>query len=131
MNAQVNVGDELKLLEFGPVTTVDFVRWTAAVDDYNPIHYDLEIAKDNGLPHVIMQGPFKLSLMIRAFEEWTGKLGSVSSISCRYTSLDVPGNVLVFSATVTDVGAEEVSFTWQCKNQKEAVTAKGEAKVRV
>lgn len=131
MNSKVSVGDELKLLEFGPVTTEDFVRWTAAVDDYNPIHYDQEIAKNNGLPNVIMQGPYKLSLMIRALEEWVGKLGCVTSISCKYTSMDVPGNVLTFAITVTDVGTDEISCKWQCTNQKEAVTATGNAKVRV
>ncbi len=131
MNPQVKVGDELRLMEFGPVTTEDFVRWTAAVDDYNPIHYDQDIAKSNGLPNVIMQGPFKLSLMIRALEEWIGNLGCVSDISCRYTSLDVPGNVLVFSITVTDVFNQEIACKWKCTNSKDVVTANGEAKIRI
>ncbi len=131
MKPQVQVGDNLKLLEFGPVTTEDFVRWTAAVDDYNPIHYDLEIARNNGLPNVIMQGPFKLSLMIRAFEEWIGRLGCVSKISCRYTSLDVPGNVLTLSCTITEVSADEITCKWQCTNSKELITAAGEAIVQI
>ncbi len=130
MNSQVHVDDKLNLLEFGPVTSEDFVRWTAAVDDYNPIHYDQQIARNNGLQSVIMQGPFKLSLMIRALEEWTGKLGCVLNISCKYTSLDVQNNVLTFSVAVTDVSNDEIACKWKCTNSIGTVTAMGDAKVR-
>ena len=43
-----------------------FVRYGAAVGDFNPVHYDLDFAKELKLPAVIGQGPLTFTLALDA-----------------------------------------------------------------
>lgn len=128
---EIRVGDELPEVQVGPITTEQLVRWTAAADDYNPIHYDQRFAVLQNLPDVIMQGPYKLSIMIRVFEQWIGKVGCLRKINCRYTAMDVPGDVLTFKGTITgkheEDGLQFVECEWSVINQKGKSTVSGHA----
>lgn len=43
-----------------------FVRYGAAVGDFNPVHYDLDFARELKLPAVIGQGPLSFTLALDA-----------------------------------------------------------------
>ncbi|MDN5346515.1 MAG: hypothetical protein PWP65_79 [Clostridia bacterium] len=129
----VKEGMEIPCLEVGPITTEHLVRWACAAGDYNPIHYDQEFARSQGLPTVIVHGPFKLSLLARMLLAWGGPNSFLRRISCRYTAIDVPGNTLFCRGRVKArrvLGQEKlVDCEIWMENQKGEVTVKGEATI--
>jgi len=126
-------GAELPPLVVGPVTTEMLVRWTAAAEDYNPIHYDQAFAREQGLPDVIMHGPYKLALLCRLLHRELGADGMIRRIQVRYTGMDVPGDVLEFGGRVERVaeegGERRAWISLYARNRRGVTTVQGEAEV--
>lgn len=129
----VAVGAELPPVAFGPVTTRHLVMWAAAAGDFHEIHYDREYARAQGVPDVVVHGPFKLALMGRLLTDWAGPQGRLRRLTCRYAALDVPGARLRCTATVTAVqpAAGEVELELTVVDQQERRTALGAALVQL
>ncbi|MFC2038351.1 MaoC/PaaZ C-terminal domain-containing protein [Chloroflexota bacterium] len=131
----LEVGAELPALSFGPVTSEHLVRWVAASEDFHAIHYDKDFAMNQGLPGVIMQGPFKLALFERQLVNILGESGRIVSISCTYSNTDVLGAILTFHAHVTEIefanGEYRINLDLKTENEKTVVTVGGKAVVAV
>lgn len=131
----MEIGQEIPSETFGPITTEMLTRWTAAADDYNLIHYDQQFALKEGLPNVIMQGPFKLSIMIRYLEQLAGRTGCIRKINCRYTAMDVPGDILTFRGHIVnkynESNATVIECNWVVENQKNITTVDGSAVINL
>lgn len=62
-----------------------FVRYGATVGDFNPVHYDLDFAKQLNLPAVISQGPLTFTLALDAAIAENG-LDALSGFKARITA---------------------------------------------
>jgi len=129
-------GDEIPGLEFGPVTTEILVRWAAVAGDYHRIHYDQEYARAQGLPNVIMQGPFKLALLCRMLTNWLGPNGIIRRIRVRYTAMDLPGDTLQFGGRIQSVEEGDdhkgmASLLLYAHNGRGEQTITGDAEVEI
>lgn len=100
----------------GPIPSIkvsatldDVVRWTAAIDDYSPVHYDPETAAERGFAGPIVNGPWKSALLMRLLTEWVGPNGSVERLDCRYEHADVVGSQIVIGGQVTGSGTVDDS----------------------
>lgn len=126
-------GAQLPPLVIGPITTEMLVRWTAAAEDYNPIHYDQAFAREQGLPDVIMHGPYKLALLCRLLHGVLGPAGWIRRIQVRYTGMDVPGDVLELGGSVERVeeadGQRRALVSLFARNGRGVETVRGEAEV--
>ena len=58
-------GDQLPVLELGPINQDDLVLYANASGDQNPIHIDQNFAKKSGLPDVIAHGMLIMSYLGR------------------------------------------------------------------
>ncbi|MBN2283312.1 MAG: acyl dehydratase [Deltaproteobacteria bacterium] len=129
----VQEGMELPTISYGPITTEMMVRFAAARNNFHPIHYDKDVARAEGHPDVLVQGPLKLALFDRLMREWIGEHGTLKKVSASYRAIDVPGNTLHIKGKVTAKNIEEEQGTVYCElwaeNQKEIVTTKGNAVV--
>lgn len=94
---------ELGQARIGPVRPVQMVRYAAAVDDFNPVHFDDTFARSSGLPGVIVQGPLTVALAVDAIVAQTG-LTSLRALDARLRAPVFPGEEL--SVVPTDSGAE-------------------------
>lgn len=72
-----------------PVTRTRMARYAAAVQDFNPMHFDDEFAQSAGLPTVIVQGPFTVALLLDALG-----LGPDGTVSARLKAPVFPGEEL-------------------------------------
>jgi len=70
-----------------------YVRYAGVVGDFNPIHYDLEHARQSGLPDVISQGPLTYTLALDAIAAETG-LDGICAFKARVTAPVFPGTEL-------------------------------------
>ncbi len=87
----VTEGMELPTLVKTP-TTQQLVRYAGASGDYYQIHYDLEFARANGLPNVIVHGALKGAFLGQLMTDWLGEWGTLKKLSAQYRGMDVPGS---------------------------------------
>jgi acyl dehydratase len=124
---------ELPELTYGPVTTEMMVRFAAARNNFHPIHYDKDVARGEGHPDVLVQGPLKLALFDRLMREWIGEEGTLKKVSATYRAIDLPGNTLYIKGKVTSKDIEEDKGTIYCElwaeNETGKTTTKGSAVV--
>ncbi len=120
----VSVDMELPELTYGPVTTEMMVRFAAARNNFHPIHYDKDVARAEGHPDVLIQGPLKLALFDRLIREWIGEEGALKKISATYRATDLPGNTLLIKGKVLSKSIEGDDCTIYCELWAENETGK-------
>ena len=86
----VEEGMELPTLQ-KDTTTQQLVMYAGASGDYYQIHYDLEFAKNNGLPNVILHGALKNAFLGHLVTDWIGEWGTLKKLSVQYRGMDIPG----------------------------------------
>ena len=86
----VEEGMPLPTLQKTP-TTRQLVMYAGASGDYYQIHYDLEFAKNNGLPNVILHGALKNAFLGHLVTDWIGEWGTLKKLSVQYRGMDIPG----------------------------------------
>lgn len=83
------------------VTRTQMARYAAAVQDFNPVHFDDDFAAAAGLPSVIVQGPFTVALLLDAV---LAGASDPATIEVRLKAPVFPGEEL--TAVRTGTGAE-------------------------
>lgn len=68
----LQVGQTLPSLTRGPITRLDFARYSAATDDPNRIHIEEEIGHRAGFESVIGSGGLILAVMEKLVRDWAG-----------------------------------------------------------
>ena len=128
----VQVGDELPPLVKQPDTR-QLVMYAGASGDFYQIHYDLEFAKAQELPGVILHGALKNAYLGQLVTDWMGEQGVLRQLSIRYRGMDIPGDTLTCRGRVTektDAGGEHlVHCDLSLENGKGETTTTGEAVV--
>lgn len=88
--------------QYGPFTSSRLVKWAAAQQNWDKIHYDQRYCRDHaGLPAPVIHGGMKQHLLIQYLTEALGGLGWVWGLSIRYVGPDFMDESLALSATVT------------------------------
>ena len=83
------------------------VVWASASGDYYPIHYDDGIAKQNGLPGIIVHGALKGMLVGRLLDELVGDEGRIVRWKVSYRGMDEARRDLRVWARVTKKYTED------------------------
>jgi acyl dehydratase len=96
----VNVGDELPVLEKGPVSEIQLVRYSGAVGDFNPIHTVPRIARQVGLENIIAHGMLIMAFAGQFVTDWAGA-GSLRKFKVRFSGMTLPGETVVCRGQVT------------------------------
>lgn len=98
----VAVGDTLPELVRETLDTIMLVKWTAAVRDFYPIHFDKDFATGTaGVRDVIAHGPFRCALLARMMVEWIGESGTLHRLYCSQRSNSFVGDMLIGRGEVT------------------------------
>lgn len=82
--AELQVGDTIgtRTVE---VTRARLVRYAGASGDFNPIHYDDDVATSVGLPGVIAHGMFTMGAASVLVTTWAGDPGAVVDYQTRFS----------------------------------------------
>ena len=128
----VAVGSEIPPLVKQP-TTRQLVMWAGASGDYNPIHYDKDLAQSRGLPGVIVPGQLAGSFLGQLITDWIGEQGRLSKLSCSYKGMNLPGEALTCGGKVSQKYVEQGEHCVECnlwvENEKGEKTVTGMATV--
>ncbi|MCA7120590.1 MAG: hypothetical protein LGL72_14605, partial [Acidibrevibacterium sp.] len=74
----VHIGQEIDPLMKGPLTTPHLMRWSAAMENWHKIHYDVPFAIGHDkLPGLLINGSFKQQFLAQILKDWVGQQGWV------------------------------------------------------
>ena len=86
----VSEGEELPSLEVNPDTR-QLVMYAGASGDFQPIHYDKDVAQAAGHDSVIIHGALKSAWLAKLANDWLGDSGWMRQFSVQYRGIDYVG----------------------------------------
>jgi acyl dehydratase len=129
--SQVKPGDSLPEVA-ETIERIDLVRYAGASGDFNPIHWNDEVARAVGLPGVIAHGMYSMGVAARMVAGWAGDPAALRRLRVRFSAMIQPGQTLTARGEVTEVddGRVAVRF-WAEDEQGNNVLSKGEAELQL
>lgn len=114
----VAVSDSVPVREYGPLTIVDTVRWAGLQENWQHLHYDRDhVREHNGLKTFIASGAYRQALLMRMLTDWIGPLGWLRKISVRHTYSTFEGDLMRFSARITEKSTDPTDPWISCELQ--------------
>jgi acyl dehydratase len=114
------------------IERIDLVRYAGASGDFNPIHWNDEIARAVGLPGVIAHGMYSMAVAARMLTAWAGDPAAVKRLRVRFSAMIEPGQTLTAKGEVAEVEGRRVLVRFHAEDEKgEKVLSKGEAELEL
>lgn len=129
----VNEGDQLPPLQVNPDTR-QLVMYAGASGDFQPIHYDKDVAQRAGHDAVIIHGALKSAWLAQLVTGWLGDSGWMREFAVQYRGIDYLGKKIC-RGRVTDKRIEDdsglVELELGLEDDSGAVTTPGTALVEL
>ncbi len=107
LGKDVRVGHVLPELRV-EVTPRTVVMGASASRDWQPQHHDhVHCTQVANLPDIFLNTPHQAGFMERYLTDWAGPHGRLAKLAFRMKQTVVPGDTMVFTATVTEVVPDE------------------------
>lgn len=98
----IEVGDSIARLDKGRLTTLHLMRWSAAIENWHRIHYDLPFTLEHEkLPGLMINGSLKQQFIMQALQEWVGPHGWVWKANFQFRAMNVVGEAVHVWGRVT------------------------------
>lgn len=128
----VTVGEEPIRLETQPITRTQLALYAGASGDHNPMHIDIDYAKNAGESDVFAHGMLVMAQVGRSVTDWVPQ-SSIRSLVTRFTAITRVGEKIVCTGKVAEKleqgGEKLVRLELSAANQDGQVKAAGEAVV--
>jgi acyl dehydratase len=109
----VSIDDEIGPLVKYP-TTRQLVKWAGAVEDFNPIHYDKDIAQGRGFPGVIVHGELIFCFLGQLMCHWIGKKGNLKRLACQYRGINLPNQNIAIKGKIKNKFYDKGNYYIEC-----------------
>ncbi len=91
----VTEGQELPLLEKGPLGPIHLFRWSAAMENWHRIHYDRQFAIEHDkLQDLLINGSLKQQFLVQLVKDWAGRNGWVWKVGFQFRAMNFVGEKL-------------------------------------
>ena len=99
----VHIGQEIDPLIKGPFTTPHLMRWSAAMENWHKIHYDMPFATGHDkLPGLLINGSLKQQFIAQIVKDWVGQQGWVWKLRFQFRAMNLVGETLTVWGKVMD-----------------------------
>jgi len=126
----VQAGDEIPGLTSGPISRLTLALFAGASGDHNPIHVDLDFARQAGMDDVFAHGMLSMAYLGRTLTSWAPQT-ALRRFAVRFTSITHVHDRITCSATVVEKfqhnGENLVRLKLQAANQEGDVKVAGES----
>jgi len=102
----IHEGDTLPALQVGPITRLDLALYAGASGDHNPIHVDIDFARQAGMDDVFAHGMLGMAYLGRVLTNWVPQT-ALRSFSVRFAAMTHVGDRLTATARVVETNAED------------------------
>ena len=124
------VGERIVHKEFPPITRHKLALYCGASGDHNPIHVDLDFARNAGFPDVFTHGMLVMGYLGQALTDAI-EPGRIRSFSTRFAAITQLGACLTCEGHVTelieDKGEKRARLALTTKDEKGEIKLAGEA----
>src|SRR4029450_6343391 len=125
--AEVRPGDALPEVA-ETIERLDLVRYAGASGDFNPIHWNDEVARAVGLPGGIAHGMYSMAVATRMVTGAVADPAAIKRLKVRFSAMIEPGQTLTAKGEVAEVDGRRVLVRFHAEDEKgEKVLSKGEA----
>ena len=98
--ADIAVGDVLPSVEMPPLTRQALAIYCGASGDHNPVHVDIDFAREAGLGDVIAHGMLIMAYTGRVLTQWVPQ-SAIVSFDTRFKAMTRIGDRITARGTVT------------------------------
>lgn len=104
--AQMNVGDAIPTFVSEPISRTTLALYAGASGDHNPIHIDIDFAKQAGMDDVFAHGMLVMAYLGRAITDWV-PVSTLRNFKVRFKAISQIGDRIHCSGVVTELLDEE------------------------
>jgi acyl dehydratase len=126
----IEVGQTLPPLTLPPINRTTLALFAGASGDHNPIHIDLDFARQAGMPDVFAHGMLSMAYLGRLLSRWVPQ-ARLRQFSARFVGITHLQNQLTCTGKVTELlerdGERLARVELQTANQHGEVKLLGEA----
>ena len=127
---EIAVGFELPCFTAPPLSRLTLALYAGASGDHNPIHVDIDFAKQAGMPDVFAHGMLSMAYLGRLLGNWVPQ-EAIRSFAVRFVAITHVGDAITCSGTV--VGKDDATRTLRIevntRNQAGEIKLSGDAVV--
>lgn len=128
----LQVGDRIPDLALPPLSRLDLALYCGASGDHNPIHVDIDFARQAGMPDVIAHGMLSMAWLGRLVTHWVPQT-ALRDLNVRFAAMTQVGECITCEGEVTDkfevAGERRVRLSISTRNEQGQVKLAGEAVV--
>ena len=132
--ADVQVGDPLPSLHLPPLTRQQLAVYCGASGDHNPVHVDIDFARQAGLGDVIAHGMLVMAWMGRCLTGWAPQ-SAVRSFDTRFLATTRIGDAITCEGRIvgksSEGEAQSVRVHLTARDQRGEIKTEGEALVEL
>ena len=126
----LKVGDRLPVLTTAPVSRLDLALYCGASGDHNPIHVDIDFARNAGMDDVFAHGMLSMAFLGRLVTDWVPQ-HQLREYGVRFVAITHVGDAISCEGEVVEkyetAGEKRVKVALITRNQDNDVKLKGEA----
>ena len=126
----VRVGDALPVVVRN-ASRVQLFLYSAATWNPHRIHYDVDYARFEGHPDVIVHGPLQGAWLSQYVTDWAGPAGRILGLSWQNRASALPEQDYEFHGEVSAIDGDVVSLALREQTTDGVVLMPGEATVRL
>ena len=127
---QVQVGDALPAFETPPLSRLTLALYCGASGDHNPIHVDIDFARQSGMPDVFAHGMLSMAWLGRVLTNWVPQQ-DLLEYSVRFAAITHVGERITCAGKVVEklerAGRRCVRVELSTTNQDGLLKLAGEA----
>lgn len=102
----ITLGSEIPSLVLPPITRHTLALYCGASGDHNPIHVDLDFAKQAGMPDVFVHGMLSMAYLGRMLTDWQPQ-STLRKFSTRFAAITQVHDVITCSGKVVELLEED------------------------
>jgi len=124
----MSVGDTIPTLTTAPISRTTLALFAGASGDHNPIHIDIDFAKEAGMDDVFAHGMLVMAYVGRALTNWIPQ-SSLKNFGVRFTSITNLGDAITCTGMIVekDDSAKRIRVELQAASQDGDVKLAGDA----
>jgi acyl dehydratase len=130
MSSPPSLGERIVHKEFPPITRHRLALYCGASGDHNPMHVDIDFAKQAGFPDVFSHGMLVMGYLGQALTDAVPP-GRIRSFSTRFAAITQLGAKLTCEGIVTELlehnGEKRAKLALTSKDQNGEIKLAGEA----
>ncbi len=122
----IEVGDNLPPLQFPAINRTTLFLFGGASGDYNPMHIDIDFARQGGMPDVFAHGMLGMAYLGRLLTQWVDQR-NIRSFDVRFSGITHLGNQITCTGKVVE--KYEVDGETLVKLELKSANQYGETKI--